>query len=99
MTTPGSSKLLIATEIGDGSFLHAPHSMLLTLKPTDLDFVRPSHMQVLYSVCRAETKIWKAMPNGTHNDTVAEPRYFDYIADFIQDHVLKTSTRNPSNPL
>lgn len=73
--------------------------MLLALEPADLDFVRPSHMQVLYSVCRAETKIWKAMPNGTHNDTVAEPRYFDYIAEFIRDHVLNSSTRNPSNSL
>ncbi|KAL9123069.1 MAG: hypothetical protein Q9187_000371 [Circinaria calcarea] len=53
------------------------------------EIVPPSHMEQLYSLCRSSTKIWKAMPNGTHNDTVAEPYYFNYIADFINDHVLK----------
>ncbi len=48
-------------------------------------------MQQLYSVSQATTKIWKAIPNGSHNDTVAEPYYFNYIADFIRDHVLEGS--------
>lgn len=48
-------------------------------------------MQHLYSVCRAKTKIWKALPNGTHSDTVAEPNYFQYIAEFIREQVLKES--------
>ena len=48
-------------------------------------------MQKLHHVCRAETKIWREMPNGSHNDTVAEPHYFNYIAEFIQEHVLKLS--------
>ena len=45
-------------------------------------------MRELYSSCCADTKIFKEFPNGTHNDTVAEPGYFQYIADFIHQHVL-----------
>ncbi|KAA6409013.1 MAG: BEM46 family [Lasallia pustulata] len=60
------------------------------------EIVPPSHMRKLYSVCRAETKIWKEMPNGTHNDTVAEPHYFNHIAEFIRDHVLKESRNKGS---
>lgn len=48
-------------------------------------------MQQLYSICRSKTKIWKTIPNGSHNDTVAEPNYFQYIADFIREQVLKDS--------
>lgn len=48
-------------------------------------FNRPSHMEELYSICQAKKKVWKTIPNGTHNDTVAEPRYFEYITDFIND--------------
>ena len=44
-------------------------------------------MTELFSICRAETKIWKDISNGSHNDTVAEPHYFNYIADFIEDRV------------
>lgn len=63
------------------------YSLVLTDRWLD----SPSHMQHLYSVCRAKTKIWKALSNGTHNDTVAEPNYFQYIAEFIREHVLKES--------
>ena len=45
-------------------------------------------MKELYNLCRAEKKIWKEMPNGHHNDTVAEPFYFNYIADFINQYVV-----------
>lgn len=40
-------------------------------------------MEQLYSVCQAKKKVWKTIPNGTHNDTVAEPHYFEYVIDFI----------------
>ena len=45
-------------------------------------------MSQLYKVCNAKTKIWKDLPNGKHNDSILEPGYFDYIADFINDNVL-----------
>lgn len=70
--------------------------VLLAQRLADFDHARPSHMRKLYSVCRAETKIWKEMPNGTHNDTVAEPHYFNHIAEFIRDHVLKESRNKGS---
>lgn len=39
-------------------------------------------MARLYKVCRT-VKVWRELPNGTHNDTVAEPGYFQYIDDFL----------------
>ena len=49
--------------------------------------LRPEHMKQLYAVCRAKKKIWKEMPNGSHNDTVAEPYYFNHIFDFVNDEL------------
>ncbi|KAF2810170.1 BEM46 family protein [Mytilinidion resinicola] len=54
------------------------------------EIVPPSHMAQLYKSCRASTKIWRDLPNGTHNDTVAEPGYFEYIDEFLKQHVLRT---------
>lgn len=45
---------------------------------------RPSHMKQLYDVCNSPVKVWKELPNGTHNDTCAEENYFDYIDEFIE---------------
>jgi hypothetical protein len=50
---------------------------------------RPSHMTKLFQLCRTEHKIWKELPNGDHNNTVAEKGYFDYIEDFLSKHVDK----------
>jgi len=58
------------------------------------EIVPASHMSQLYSVCQAKTKIWKELPNGHHNDSVAEPHYFDYIWSFISTEVLKGSSSN-----
>ncbi|MCJ1339947.1 hypothetical protein MMC09_005239 [Bachmanniomyces sp. S44760] len=53
------------------------------------EIVPPAQMRHLYSVCKAEQKVWREIPNGSHNDTVAEPHYFYYISEFINDHVLE----------
>ena len=45
-------------------------------------------MKDLFAVCQAKRKIWRTIPNGSHNDTVAEPDYFRYVYEFIQDQVL-----------
>jgi hypothetical protein len=50
--------------------------------------VPASHMKGLYDLCTAEKKIWKAFSDGSHNDTVAEPGYFEAIDMFIQQDVL-----------
>lgn len=41
-------------------------------------------MKRLYEVCNSSVKVWKELPNGTHNDTCAEENYFDYIDEFIE---------------
>ena len=44
-------------------------------------------MKHLFEVCQAKIKVWKEFPDGTHNDTVAEPGYFECIEKFIREHV------------
>jgi fermentation-respiration switch protein FrsA (DUF1100 family) len=46
------------------------------------EIVPASHMARLYKICKAP-KVWRELPNGSHNDTVAEPGYFQYIDDFL----------------
>ncbi|MCJ1319420.1 Alpha/beta hydrolase domain-containing protein 13 [Xylographa vitiligo] len=53
------------------------------------EIVPPSHMKELFALCRVEAKTWRDIPNGTHNNSVAEPFYFDYIVDFINDLLTK----------
>ncbi|OCK82471.1 BEM46 family protein [Lepidopterella palustris CBS 459.81] len=64
---------------------------ILFLSGLQDEIVPPSHMVQLFNVCRAKTKIWHELPTGSHNDTVAEPGYFDTINEFLQQHV----TGNP----
>ena len=45
-------------------------------------------MRELYKLCRASNRSFKEFPNGSHNDTVAEPGYFQHFADFINKQVL-----------
>ena len=52
------------------------------------EIVPASMMKALYDLCRVERKVWKTFPNGHHNDTVAEPGYFDAIWAFLADEVL-----------
>ncbi|KAF2710545.1 BEM46 family protein-like protein [Pleomassaria siparia CBS 279.74] len=53
------------------------------------EIIPPSHMTRLFQLCRSETKIWKEFPNGSHNDTVAEPSYFIYVDEFLSKHVAR----------
>ena len=58
-------------------------------------------MKKLYEICRAETKVWKEFPEGSHNDTIAEEGYFETIDEFMAIHVIaveKKQTRpSPSS--
>jgi abhydrolase domain-containing protein 13 len=45
-------------------------------------------MKTLYDICKVDRKRWKTFPNGHHNDTVAEPGYFDAIWSFLVQDVL-----------
>ena len=41
-------------------------------------------MKELYTLCKARTKVWKELPNGTHNETVAEEHFFEYLVEFVE---------------
>ncbi|KAL8856625.1 MAG: hypothetical protein Q9178_006781 [Gyalolechia marmorata] len=49
------------------------------------EIVPPTHMTQLFSVCRAPKKIWRAFPKAMHNEIIAEPYFFDFVAEFLQD--------------
>ena len=42
-------------------------------------------MKELYSICQVEKKIWRDFENGRHNETIAEPGFFDCIVQFVRD--------------
>lgn len=48
----------------------------------------PSNMTQLFAVCNSKRKIWRTLPNGGHNDSVAEPGYFEHILSFITEEVV-----------
>ena len=45
-------------------------------------------MKQLRSVCRSPDMTWRELPNGTHNESVVEPGYFQYIIEFINGKVV-----------
>lgn len=45
-------------------------------------------MKQLYSICQAKSKIWRAIPNGDHNNSVSEEDYFNHIFDFLKEKAL-----------
>lgn len=53
---------------------------------------RPEQMRELYEICQSKRKVWKGLPSGTHNETVFQPGYFEYIAEFI-DEILGDSSK------
>ncbi|KAI9814864.1 MAG: hypothetical protein M1832_005666 [Thelocarpon impressellum] len=61
---------------------------ILFLSGLQDEIVPPSHMRQLFKVCRAERKVWKTLPHGSHNDTILEPEYFDTIVDFVNEEVM-----------
>jgi abhydrolase domain-containing protein 13 len=70
------------------------------------EIVPASMMKSLYDICKLDRKIWRDFPNGHHNDTVAEPGYFDAIWAFLNEVVLsgrsnsregKFSQQEPTN--
>ncbi|KAI1913172.1 bem46 protein, variant [Ophidiomyces ophidiicola] len=52
------------------------------------EIIPASHMIQLYKVCQAKKKVWRTFPNGSHNDTVTEPGYFEHMHSFVVDEVL-----------
>ena len=54
-------------------------------------FGRPSHMIQLRNACKSKSITWRTIPGGSHNDTVAEPYYFNYITEFVNDMAKRAS--------
>ncbi|KAK5113889.1 hypothetical protein LTR85_010422 [Meristemomyces frigidus] len=52
------------------------------------EIVPPSHMKQLLRLCKAKTVVWKELPNGDHNNSVAEPGYFHHVEEFITRQVM-----------
>ncbi|KAJ5092033.1 hypothetical protein NUU61_006903 [Penicillium alfredii] len=52
------------------------------------ELVPPSNMTQLFAICQSDRKVWRALPNGGHNDSVAEPGYFEHIISFVTEEVL-----------
>lgn len=48
-------------------------------------------MKQLFRLCKSREVVWRELPNGDHNNSVAEPGYFYYIDDFVQKMVLRKS--------
>lgn len=46
-------------------------------------------MKQLFDLCESKPKIWKELPHGDHNSSVAEPGYFHFVNDFIQEYVIR----------
>ncbi|PWY96875.1 alpha/beta-hydrolase [Testicularia cyperi] len=52
------------------------------------ELVPSAHMDALFGLCRSAIKAFKQFPSGTHNDTCIQPRYFEYISEFLLAHVV-----------
>ncbi|KAF2759361.1 BEM46 family protein-like protein [Pseudovirgaria hyperparasitica] len=60
---------------------------ILFLSGEQDEIVPAYHMKQLYNLSRTKRRIMRTFPNGTHNDTVAEPEYFQFIEDFINTYI------------
>lgn len=57
------------------------------------EIVPASMMKTMYNLCEVDRKVLKIFTNGHHNDTVAEPGYFDAIRAFMVKDVLLPGRR------
>jgi len=53
---------------------------------------RPPHMKKLHDLAQVPIKIWRELPHGDHNNSVAEAGYFHFVDDFIKLHVVDSKT-------
>jgi abhydrolase domain-containing protein 13 len=57
------------------------------------EIVPPTHMKQLFRLCKSRTVVWKELPNGDHNNSVSESGYFQFVEDFIKQHILAREAR------
>ena len=48
-------------------------------------------MKKLYDICKVPQKVWKELPHGDHNSSVAESGYFYMVDEFIKQYILLAS--------
>jgi len=48
-------------------------------------------MKQLFRLSKAKNVVWKELPYGDHNNTVAEAGYFNFVDDFVNRYVLGRS--------
>jgi len=48
-------------------------------------------MKKLHDLSRVPIKIWRELPHGDHNNSVAEAGYFHFIDNFIKLHVIDST--------
>ncbi|KAJ1970915.1 bem46 protein, variant [Dimargaris xerosporica] len=73
----------------DAAIRKIQHTPMLFLSGGQDDLVPPSHMRALYDAAPNDrVKVWKAFPNGKHNDTCIQDGYFEAIEDFWTSHIV-----------
>ncbi|KAF1815671.1 BEM46 family protein [Eremomyces bilateralis CBS 781.70] len=65
---------------------------ILFLSGLQDEIVPASQMKALFDSCRSDAKSWREFPGGTHNDTVAQPNYFESIQEWAFDYVVRNSS-------
>ncbi|KAH3661614.1 hypothetical protein OGAPHI_006462 [Ogataea philodendri] len=65
--------------------LRIPESVsMLFLSGLDDEIVPPAHMRTLYELSRSQTKTWVEFPGAHHNDTIVQPKYWDFFYEFMR---------------
>ncbi|QNP98073.1 Hypothetical protein YALI2_D00514g [Yarrowia lipolytica] len=52
------------------------------------EIVPPPHMKGLIGMCPADVKVVEYFANGTHNDTIVQPEYWEKLVMFIRKYVV-----------
>lgn len=67
------------------TLIHQIEVPVLFLSGLKDELVPKAQMAQLFSMCQSKRKVWKEFPDGTHNDTVAQPGYMNDVFDFITE--------------
>ncbi|KAG7805816.1 hypothetical protein KL921_005247 [Ogataea angusta] len=58
---------------------------ILFLSALEDEIVPPEHMRTLYELSKSKNKTWKAFAGAHHNDTIVQPKYWDYFYEFMRN--------------
>lgn len=58
------------------------------------EIVPPPHMKGLIELCPADVKVVEFFANGTHNDTIVQPEYWEKLVLFIRRYVKPEQTED-----